>query len=463
MKLEERMPPYDLESEKQVCGALLIDGEVIHDIRYLVNFEDFFTEQNRIVYKACVDLANNGTAIDQVTVAHELKNSKQLVKIGGIAYLSHLVAECPTSVHGEYYAQIVKRCAIRRKAITMGSEIMELGYNEDDPNKVVSESEKRIIELQKEVALPKLITPTDLAKKGMTRYGELRDGKRTGIYTGFIELDRGIGGLYGGELCYLAARPGMGKTELLLSMAKYVGKHYGKVLLASLEMPWGDILDRLVSQELEVSPRIIRGGCYSDDTMDKISNYMATVSDSGLFLYDSGGNIDGTGNTTESIYSMAYHMKLAYGLPAIFIDYLGLIADSLKEKSYERISLISGKLKRLARDLDVPVICACQLNREVEHRMPHIPQLSDMRDSGAIEQDADTVLFLYRPEKYDDEMEEAHKNGLDLRGKATLVVGKQRQGGEATDRTVGLIWDKDKRKYRGEQEGNILEMPEQFR
>ncbi len=461
--LNDKLPPHDVEAEEAVIASLLIDTETIYDINQLIKPGDFFTQNNQWCYESCIAIMNRGEVINQITLAHELSNKGRLEEVGGAAYLSQIISNCPTSLHIKYYAKIVKNTAIARRAISVGQKIMAAGFDESNPNKIVTEAEKYILELQKEVAMPKLITPNDVASLSTQRYIELQEGKRKGIYTGFQELDDALGGIFGGELCYLAGRPGFGKTEILLSIAQHAGLKFGNVLYASLEQPLGDITDRLLGREIEMSPRHIRVGSYPDALMSRIMEFAGNLSQSRIYYYDSGGDIDGRGATTQSIYSISNHMKLAYGLSLVVIDYLGLLEDASGEsKSYERVSLISRKLKKLARDLDVPVLCAAQLNREVERRVDHKPVISDLRDSGNIEQDADTILFIYPAEKYSDEVELASKEGRDIKGKAELIIGKQRQGGEVVGVSVPLYWNKKKRCYFGREKPQE-EMPEQFR
>jgi replicative DNA helicase len=460
----ERPIPCDKEAEKAVCGSILIDGDCINELVFLLKPDDFFTIESRFVYTACLEVMKRGEGINQITVARQLAYENKLSEIGGVAFLSYLVADVPTSAHAEYYARIVKNLSISRRAIALGYKIQELGYSEIDPVKILSGAGEGLLELQKEVSMPSLISPSDLALKGHERYAMLKEGKRKGVFTGFGELDEDIGGLFGGELCYIAARTGVGKTELALNIGEYIGQHHGPVGMFSLEQPWGDILDRYVSRELQISPRKIRAGNYSDDLMGNITTYMGKVSEMNMYFYNSNGDIDGRGATTQSIYALSNHMKMAYGLSAIIIDYLSFIADENRHGDYERISEISRKLKKLTGDLDVPVFCVCQLNREPEKRMGHKPQLSDIRESGHIEEDADTILFLHRADKYEDEVDRLMgegKNREDIIGKAEIIIGKQRQAGEFAGVSIPIYWDFKKRKY---YDKYILKAtPEQFR
>lgn len=469
--ITEKIPPYDIYAEEAVIGSLLVDGDVIYELSSSVNVDDFFTQQCKWIYEVCIMLMNRGEMINQITIAHELSIKGRLDEIGGAAYLSQLISQTPTSEGVVSYAKIVKDTAIARRTIKMGIMVSNIGYTESEPTKMVSETEKLFLNLQKEVAMPKLYTPETVAYLSTQRYTELAEGKRRGVYTGFEELDSALGGLFGGELLYIAGRPGTGKTENLLSIAEYVGLKFGNVLMASLEQPLDDIIDRYVGRNLELSPRRIRAGVYPDELMKKIMGFVGGLSKSRIYFYESGGDATGRSGTTSSIYSIANHMKLAYGLSLILIDYLGLVEDASDEKSYERISLISRKLKKMSRTLDVPIICAAQLNREVERRMGnHKPQISDIRDSGNVEQDADIIIFIYRPEKYQDEIDEAQKDGRDITNKAYFIIGKHRQCGEVADVEVPLLWLPHKRYYIGRTMqsgswifGNREPVPESFR
>lgn len=443
----EKIPPYDKQAESALIGSILIDSEVIYDIKHQLQPDDFFTSELKTIYKACLDIANRGEAISSITVARELK--EKLKDIGGAAYLVHLTAETPTSLHAEWYAKIVKNTAIFRKTISMGFKIQEMGYSESNPEKLISDCEKLLIDLQKEISVPKLLSPNDVLKNGTEFYAELRNGKRTGINLGINELDDMLGGLFGGELCYIAARPGIGKTTLMLRIADFVGRKFGNVALFSLEQNWKEIITKLISQDIQVSPRKLRIGNYNDILFDKILESLGKVVENNLYFYNTTG-LSNVVATTETIYSLSSHMKTAYGLSAVMIDYIGLINDEHRDE-YNRINYISRNLKvRLAEGLDIPVICICQLNREPEHRLEHEPQLSDLRSSGALEQDADTVLMLYRPELYKEELEK--ENADDIKGQLQVFIRKHRPIGEVVNNMIRMYWDSSARCYLSRQE-----------
>lgn len=455
----QKLPPHDVQAEEAIVGSLLIDGECIYDLRYIVKAEDFFTSLNRYIYEACLEISNRGEMVNQITVAHELDARKKLSEIGGASYLSQLIAQTPSSVGVDSYARVVKSNSIARKTISMGHKLQELGYDEPDPNKIMVEVNKQILDLQKEIAMPKLITPTELATMALDRYTLLLHGKRRGIYTGYAELDKAIGGIFGGELLYLAARPKMGKSELLFSMARYAGVNHGNVFFVNLEMPWDNFTDRWVGSNLKLSPRLLRAGNYSDDRFDSIVNEMATLSDSRVFFYNS-QSYDNSGSTLSSIYSIANYMKLSYGLEAIFIDQLSNLRDSVRESLYEKTTKFSHALKAMSIDLDIPVLCACQINRKSEDRIDKRPELSDLRDSGYLEADADSVLLLHREDYYMGDTE--RMDNPDKIGTAELTIAAQRQGGEVIGHMVPLVWDKERRCYFG-RTPPTNEVPPEFR
>jgi len=398
--LIDKLPPHDIVAEESVIGSLLIDreGDAIYQINQFLKPDDFFSTVNQWCYQSCLDIMNRGEVIDQITLAQELSSKGKLDEIGGVAYLSQVISEVPTHLHIEHYARIVKKLSIARRTISTGQKIMAQGYEETDPNKMVSESEKLLLNLQKEVAMPKLLSPKDIAEKAIDRYTALRDGKRKGIYTGFADLDEALGGLFGGELCYLAARPKSGKSEILVKIAVTPAKHFGNVLLASLEQPWGEVLDRWISGNLNISPRLLRLGKYSDERFDNIINQLSDISESNLWFYDSGGDI--TGSTSKSIYSVATHMKTAYGLSSIFVDQLSNLRIDSRQSLYEKTTEVSHQLKALAMDLDVPVMCAAQINRETERTGEHKPQISQLRD--CITGDTEILDWHGLPQKVSD-------------------------------------------------------------
>lgn len=444
-QLDDILPPHNKEAEESVLGSLLIDGSLIHDIRMVIKAEDFFSPETQWVFQACLNLTDRGEAIDQITVAHELASNKRLPEVGGASYLSHLIASVPTSLHGIYYSRVVKNLATRRRLISAGQQISALGYEETDVEKGISRSGDILLKVQKD--MPHLYTPDDLAEMGINRYSELNKGLTPGVTSGFRELDRLTGGVFKGEYWVIAARPGIGKTELLLAMARHIGQNHGNVLLVSLEQKWGAVLDRLMATETGLSIYDIRDGCYTDSEYETIQVAVGKMSESKLYFYDSGGSVDTAGRSTASIYSVIRHMQMSYGVSVVLLDYLGLVNEGMIMNRYQLVTYVSGRIREMANDLNVPIICAAQLNRDVEDRETKKPELSDLRDSGAIEQDADVVVFLYRDDYYDDKrITDPQAPSYNI-GKAEIIVAKQRQGGTGRPVSVPIMWDGKKRCY----------------
>lgn len=441
-----RIAPHSPEAESAVLGSLLIDGEAIHSVHNELESAHFFLQENQWVYDACLSLCSRGEAIDQLTIAKEL-NSKGRLEEVSTSYLSHLVVETPTSLHIEHYARIVKACAVQRMAISVGQSVMEAGYQESDPLKLVANVEGRFLQLQKSVSTPHLITPHDLAEMGLLRYHELNEGHQQPIYTGFAELDRLTLGMFPGEYWLLGARPGVGKTTIAQDVAQNVGKH-GNVLYCTLEMSWGQMLDRFIGERISVHPRVIGAGKYSSEELyGKITSSLGEIAASGMYFYEIGNTTRMEEATTSSIFSLATHMKLAYGLTAIIIDYLGLLEDRYGNNLYERTTYISRRIKMMARTLNVPTFCVAQLSRALEQHVDKRPSLSDLRDSGALEQDPDVVLFLYRDDYYFNkrgkESEDPQHPIMPI-GAAEIIIAKQRQGETGV---IPLTWDRARRCY----------------
>lgn len=429
--------PHNPEAENAVLGSLLVDGSCIHGLRQFLRTADFFGEDTQAIYDACLALSERGEAIDQITVARELNSRGKLIETGGASRLSNLIVNTPTSVHAADYGHIVKNTAVARRAISYGAHAMIVGETESDPLAIVAELEKGLLALRKDVAQPQLISPLDLAKQGLERYTQLRDGRPLALFTGIKALDHRTGGLYPCESWLIGARPGVGKTTLVTSIAEHIAKK-SNVLFCSLEMRWGEVLDRLIASRLETHVRHIRAGNYDEKTYDAIVYKLGEIAEMGIYFFGAGGNVEG-GITTSAIHAMASHVKMSYGLGAVVIDYIGRLADSYGNSTYDRISYISTRIKDMAMSLEVPVLCVSQLSRALEQQSDKRPRLADLRESGRLEEDADVVLFLYRDDYYDDEAEN--------KGKAELLIAKQRQG--ESNRKVELSWDAARRCYVG--------------
>ena len=444
MVTDVRIPPYDQASEQAVLGSLLVDGECIHSIHGRIKTQDFFIAQNQWVYEACESITERGEGINQITVARELASRNRLEECGGAAYLSHLVANTPSSVLVKDYAQIVRNLAVQRKAISLGTQISEKGYNEPNPVKLVSEIGKEFLKLQASISMPQLVTPKEWAEYGIDRYSKMSEGKSIAISTGFDQLDFATGGVFPGEYWVVASVTGGGKTTIALQWANVLSV-FGNVLLASTEMGKGDILDRRIATSIKRPLRDIRSGGYSETLYGEITSQLGVIAKSNIYYFGQAGSLEGGGGmTTDMILSMANYMASSYGLKIIIVDYLQNLSDAYGKSLYERATYISRKLQNMARSLDIPVICLCQLNRELFRRDDKRPRLSDLKDSSGIEQDSDVVLFLHRESAFADERELAEK---DIRIEdAELLIAKQRQG-DQFHLKIPLKWDSETKTY----------------
>ncbi len=434
---KNRLPPYELNAEESVLGSLLIDSDSMLSVSQLLDPSDFFSEQNQLLFRACKQLFGRGEAIDQITVARELIDMGKLDDAGGAAYLSYLIAHVPTSIHIEYYGRIVKRLAIRRRIISMGGQISELGFEEPDVDKSMQTVGQMVLDVQKTLAVPQLITPKEMATLAMQHYSDASSGKRVAISTGIEELDILCGGMFPGEYWILSAATGLGKTKLAVdTIAARLCKHF-KVLYVGLEMTPMQIMDRRVASVTQRSMSTIRRGNYSDELGKEVYNAVGEFAEQNLYFYSLGTGTNPQNITTDSVYAVSSYMKLSYGLDLVIIDYIGLLDDNFGSSSYERVSYISRKLKLMAITLGVPFLVICQLNREIFMRKDPRPQLSDLRDSGRIEQDADVVMFLHRDSFFRDDADP---------NKAELIVRKARQGDEQNFK-VDLTWDDKRKQY----------------
>jgi len=436
--------PYNQEAEQAVLGSILIDGNSIHEVRNDLKDEHFYIPEHQYTYKACISLNDRGEAIDQITVSKELKSQGKLEEVT-VSYLSKLIASTPTSLHIRYYANIVRSSYVQRLGVKIASNIAEVSYREVDTTKLISEAEKQFLTLQKTVNLPHLLTPKDLANIATSRYMDAGI-KQASKPSGFHNLDLVTGGLFPGEYRIIGGRPGIGKTTLMWEMAQSVAKN-DNTLFCSLEMPWGDIMDRVAATKCNTSPIAIRSGKWSEKEEKGIIEAIGEVSESNMYFISKSSSGQEFGITTGLLYSMAIHMKLSYGLSAIFVDYIQLFADEYGRSPYERIGYISSRLKNMAQSLEVPIVCACQLTRHLEQQLDKRPALHDLRDSGRLEEDADVVIFIYRDDYYGDLKNE------ETIGKAELIIAKQRQG--EANISIPLIWNGRKRCYEERTERNV--------
>jgi replicative DNA helicase len=427
---DSKLPPYDIDAEESVNGSLLIDGKAIYDIAIILKAEDFYSEQNRFIFQACLSLYQRDEAINQITVAQELDRQSKLDKCGGAAYLSHLISIVPTSLDIEHYARIVYRLSIMRQLITAAEKISNIGYQSDpDVSQSLNKAEDILFNLRHERGTLDFVH----IKQVLDRYFEAPPTAEDEGYqpiphilSGFNGLDDFLGGFQRTDLIILAGRPSMGKSSLALNIARNAAVDQGAcVALFSLEMFRESLVQRLISSESSVNSRHIRLGLNTEEEESMIMEATGKLSDAPIYIDDS------PQLRVVEMRSKARRLHYERGIDLIIVDYLQLMqGDVRNENRVQEISYISRSLKALARELKVPVIAISQLSRAVEWRASHIPQLSDLRESGSIEQDADLVVFIYRDEVYysSEEWQSQHPDKEYPREMADIIIAKHRNG-----------------------------------
>jgi replicative DNA helicase len=433
MVVAERLPPFDVEAEEAVIASLLVDEDAIYKVQGLIRPEDFFREQNRWVFEACVALWERTEAINQVTVAHELTRRNLLDDAGGPAFLSKIVADLPTSIGVEHYARIVQRDSIYRSLIGATRQIAEMAY-EGGPklDAVLSRAEELIMALRTsdkvgDFAHIRQLLEHYLEVPGIDSRGASLIGS---IRTGFVDLDTLLGGLKRSDLVVVAARPSLGKTSLALNIARNAAIGQGaRVAVFSLEMAAGQLAQRLLAGESGVDSTRLRLGEHSEAEERRIMHGMGVLADAEVYIDDTAVQ------RVNEIRAKAHRLHRERPLDLIVVDYLQLIQGSARGDSrVSEVSEISRALKGLARELDVAVIACSQLSRAPEQRVPHVPMLSDLRESGAIEQDADTVVFIYREDVYvnEEQWQAMNPDRPFPEGIAQIIVAKHRNGPTGT-------------------------------
>ncbi len=416
----DRMAPHSVEAEEAVLGSILINPEALHDVAAFLQPDDFFIVKNSWVWEAILRIQERNEEIDYLTVVEELRQQARLQEIGGPAYITYLINHTPSSIYAEAYGRIVERASLRRKMLSAASEIARLAHEEDaDINEIIDRAEQSLFEVT-ERRLNKELVPIRLAISDYfdrIEYLYQQPDVPRGVPTGFTDLDRLLGGLQKSDLCIVAGRPGMGKTSWLLSVALNAARAIkGRIAIFSMEMSNEQIVQRLVSSETGISTHVLRQGQLQE--RDWTLFVQATGSLSGLRIY-----LDDTPALSPvQMRTKCRRLYNEYGLDLIMVDYLQLMTSGTgrQENRVQEISFISRHLKQIARELNVPVLAAAQLSRAVEQRQDKRPQLSDLRESGSIEQDADVVMFIYRDEVYNEETE--RKNQADV------IVAKHRNG-----------------------------------
>jgi len=418
----ERLPPHNVEAEQSVLGSLLIDRDAIIKVAAYLKASDFYINANGQIYQAVIDLYNKREPTDFITLSDELARREILDEIGGVTYLSSLLNTVPTAVHVEYYGRIVERQATRRRLIDAGTEIVGIGFRDGvDTEDALDAAEKALFDVSQNRQTKDFESIADVIDRYFDQIDYLQQhrGEVVGVPTDFKDLDRLTGGLQRSDLLILAARPSMGKTSLALGIAYGAAVQHGRsVGIFSLEMSSDQLVQRLLSTETGVDSHRLRLGMIDDSEWDRISRAFGRLSEAKIFIDDAANA------SIMDVRSKARRLQAESGLDLIIIDYLQLMSGRRSENRVQEISEISRGLKGLARELNVPVLALSQLSRAVETRSDHRPMLSDLRESGSIEQDADIVMFIYREEKYDE--------NSDKKGIAELIVAKHRNGPVST-------------------------------
>ena len=444
--LEERVPPQNIEAEQAVLGAMLIDKEAIAKATELLSADDFYREAHRVIFSAMLELYNKNEAVDMVTVTEILKRDNKLEDIGGIAYITSLANVVLTAANVKYHAEIVAEKSVLRQLVRVSTEIAAMGYEaNDDVGTLLDTAESRILEISNRKKKADFTAINDILMDSVQSIESLLQNKGglTGLPAGFADLDKLTSGLHPSDFIILAARPSMGKTALALNIVqnvalrahKVIGGEPRSVAFFSLEMSKEQLVNRMLCAEAGIDSQRLRVGEMHDEDWTHLWDACDTMSRAKIYIDDTAGI------TAMDMRSRARRLKAEHGLDLIVVDYLQLMQGSGKRNNsgdrQQEVSEISRSLKALARELDVPVLALSQLSRSVESRQVKRPMLSDLRESGSLEQDADIVAFLYREDYYNPDTENKHTE---------LIIAKHRNG--PVD-TVNLFFQKQFTKFVG--------------
>ncbi len=414
----DRLPPHNIEAEQSVLGSILLDRDAIIGIATSLKAEDFYHPANGTVYQAIRDLYERREPTDILTLSDELTRRDQIDQVGGLAYLASLIDVVPTAVHVEYYAKIVERTATMRRLIDAGAFIVGLGFRDDlEVQEALDNAERRIFEVAQRHSTTEFIQIQTVIEELFDKLDTLQQdrGSLIGVPTGFSELDKLTGGLQKSDLIIVAARPSFGKSSCALGLAHTAAVlHNRTVGIFSLEMQAEQVVQRILSIETSVEIHKIRVGNISDREWMSLSRALGRVGESPIYIDDS------PLLTVMDMKSKCRRLQAEHGLDMVIVDYLQLMQGQRSDNRVQQIAEISRGLKALARELNVPVIALSQLSRAIESRTDHRPMLSDLRESGSIEQDADIVLFIHREDKFNPE--------TDKKNVAEIILAKHRNG-----------------------------------
>lgn len=417
--MTEKIPPQNLDAEQSVLGAMMLEREAIHKVGRFLKPEDFYLDGHRLIYEAILNLDEGGNPIDLITVTDELKQQGALERIGGATYVASLASMVPTAANVEYYAHIVEEKSLLRSMIRISTQIAEMSYEgTENPEKILDEAERLIFDLEGRRTTGTFSSIKEILMAALKQI-EMRyqnKGKITGVPTGFTDLDRLLCGLNPSDLVIIAARPAMGKSSFATSIAHNVAlKTHVPVALFSLEMSKEQLVQRMLTSEAKVDQQRARSGNLEEGDLARLSQAAGRLAKAPLYIDDSAMI------SIRQLRSKTRRLQAEKGLGLVIIDYLQLMQGSGRsENRQQEIAEISRSLKGLARELNIPVVALAQLSRSVEQRQDKRPQLSDLRESGSLEQDADVVMFIYRDEYYNPETEK--------KGRAEIIVAKQRNG-----------------------------------
>lgn len=400
---ELRVPPQNIEAEKSVLGALMLDKDAVIKVANLIRLGDFYKDDHNLIYEAMMELYEQREPIDVLSLSNRLEEKNQLEKVGGTSYLTTLVNSVPSSSNITHYAKVVQKKSTLRKLINVASEIVELGYNEsEDTEKILDEAEQKLFGVSQKYIKQDFVPIKSILESAFNRIDELHKGDHQlrGVPTGFPDLDNILAGFQKSDLIILAARPSIGKTTFALDLARQIAVQQKiGVGIFSLEMSSDQLIDRMLAAQSGVDLWRLRTGRLKsdegDDDFQRIGEAMGVLSEAQIFIDDAG-----SANVME-MRTMSRRLQSEHNVGLIIIDYLQLMEGRSggSENRVNEISEISRALKQLARELNIPIIALSQLSRAVESRSPQIPKLSDLRESGSIEQDADIVMFLYREDR----------------------------------------------------------------
>ena len=413
----ERIPPQNTDAERSLLGSMLLDKDAVINVSGWLRPHHFYDQRHSMIYENILYLFENSLPIDVVTISDRLKKKRALKKIGGRAYLAELASSVPTAAHAEEYGNIVKEGATRRGLISCATKMVEMSYDEQQPlHEVVDKSEKLLYDIAQEGVKANFVHIKELLKDAYERAAKAQDADELrGISTGFKDLDSLLGGYQKSDLIILAARPSVGKTALALDMMRHAAIHEKKnIAFFSLEMSKVQIMDRLLGMQSCVPFWKIRTNQVSDEEVLKLSNTMGVMADANIYIDDQAGQ------HINQVRTKARRLSMERGLDIIFLDYLQLMHGNSKESRTLEVTEISQGLKNLAKELKIPVVALSQLSRAIEQRQNRRPQLSDLRESGSIEQDADVVMFIDREETWNPDTEK--------KGVGELFISKHRNG-----------------------------------